>query len=642
MRRRALTVVVTMMVGVFLAIPVTSAGSTGKKSQATDLLGVFGIDETDCSTPVVTGSYFRMIQPGGTETGPYVTNADSSCTDKSYTPLAPGSQGGLSTVAFQGNPDPAFDSLGNGLATKIHEPASFFGVDFACSTNPTDPQAEQETPLPVITSDNSGNLTGQTTAFSCAYNQQYFNQGSPKPDGENPGLTTELSGSYVTATGTYTLEWRSTIVGGPFNNFTGVWHFEGTFKAAPELAFQADNASTGKTVAMGGSLSPASAGEEVKIQTQKRKDGRYQKVDTKSATTDATGAFELDHPPLPAGRYRARAKVGETSSHSSGKSSWDAFRVSGGGSRAAFNTGLLETIFGSDAQEGDALYGIFEITPGKCGEAQGIESGSFFQMTQPGGDPGNGPYVENGDSPCKDKKVSPINPGTDGGLSTSVYQPNPNPAFDNGGNGLAKAIHEPVRFFGVDFACSTNETDPQTKKQTSIPEIVADSSGALSGSTSAYSCAWNGQHFNQGAPKPDGSKPGATSLLTGTYDSATGAYEMEWHSQIVGGPFDKFTGTWHLEGVFKEGSAPSGGSGASPSGSSSGSGGTQQSSEVSGSSSSGSGTTATKSKGKSLAFTGSEIPSRLGVLLILLGMTGIVAEQVARRRRRVMQEELRW
>jgi hypothetical protein len=635
MRQRALTMMVTAAVGMFVAIPALPAA--GGSAQATGLQGVFGIDETDCSTPLVTGSYFRMIQPGGTDAGPFVTNADSACTDKTYTPLAPGTQGGLSTVAYQGNPDPAFDALGNGLADKIHQPSSFFGVDFACSTNAADPQAEADVPLPVIESDGAGNLTGQTTAFSCAYNQQYFNQGSPKPDGETPGLTTDVTGTFVAATGTYTLEWRSTIVGGPFNNFTGIWHFEGTFKAAPKITFKAPNASTGKTIAMSGNMSPGSAGEEVKIQTQKKKkSGGYKKIDTKSATTDASGGFELDHPPLPAGRYRARAKVPETSTHARAKSSWDAFRVSAGSSGALLGSALVKGLFGSKAQTEGALYGLFEITPGQCGQAQGIDSGSYFQMTQPGGDPASGPYVENGDSPCEDKKVSPIKPGTDGGLSTSAYQPNPDPAFDNGGNGQAKAIHEPVKFFGVDFGCSTNETDPQTKDETTIPEIVADAAGALSGDTNAYSCAWNGQHFNQGAPKPDGSKPGSTSLLTGTYDSSTGAYELEWHSQIVGGPFDKFTGTWHLEGTFTEGAAPSGG----PSGGSGG--GTPQSSTVSGATSSASGATGDEVKGKSLAFTGSPIPGRLGEVLILLGASGMVAERIARRRKRLMQQELRW
>jgi hypothetical protein len=33
--------------------------------------------------------------------------------------------------------------------------------------------------------------------------------------------------------GRYTLEWKSLIVGGPFNGFTGRWHLEGTFVPSP-------------------------------------------------------------------------------------------------------------------------------------------------------------------------------------------------------------------------------------------------------------------------------------------------------------------------------------------------------------------------------------------------------------------------
>ena len=61
---------------------------------------------------------------------------------------------------------------------------------------------------------------------------------------------------------------------------------------------------------------------------------------------------------------------------------------------------------------------------------------------------------------------------------------------------------------------------------------------------------WNRQYFNQGSPKPDGSKPGITSPVTGTFDAKTRAFTLEWTSSIVGGPFNGFTGQWHLEGTY--------------------------------------------------------------------------------------------
>ena len=46
---------------------------------------------------------------------------------------------------------------------------------------------------------------------------------------------------------------------------------------------------------------------------------------------------------------------------------------------------------------------------------------------------------------------------------------------------------------------------------------------------------------------------------TGTLDAKTGAFTLTWTSLIVGGPFNGFTGLWHLEGIFQpSAAAPSG------------------------------------------------------------------------------------
>jgi hypothetical protein len=37
----------------------------------------------------------------------------------------------------------------------------------------------------------------------------------------------------------------------------------------------------------------------------------------------------------------------------------------------------------------------------------------------------------------------------------------------------------------------------------------------------------------------------------GTYDRSIHAYSLEWTSHIDGGPFNGFTGMWHLEGTFE-------------------------------------------------------------------------------------------
>jgi hypothetical protein len=199
---------------------------------------------------------------------------------------------------------------------------------------------------------------------------------------------------------------------------------------------------------------------------------------------------------------------------------------------------------GASAAPAD-LVGTFRITPGACASAA---SGSYFRMILPTGNAG-GPFVENADATCGDKTYTLLAPGTDGGLVTGTDQPAPSPGFDSKGNSLAVRVMRPVTFFGVKFSASTNAKDLQSGQATKTPVLRQDG-GKLSGDLSAFAATWNKQAFNQGSPKPDGSSPGNTSAPTGTFDPATGRYSLTWTSQIVGGPFDKFTGLWHLEGTF--------------------------------------------------------------------------------------------
>lgn len=210
---------------------------------------------------------------------------------------------------------------------------------------------------------------------------------------------------------------------------------------------------------------------------------------------------------------------------------------------------MLAGTSGAEARKAKKLVGTFELNPGVC-DATGDVTGSYFKMIQPGGTIEAGPVLPNVDSTCSNKDVTLLEPGSDGGLITGKYQPQPDPPFDAAGNGLADGIHTPTGFFGIEFASSTNETDPQTGEE--VPAITIKVKGSkLSGNTSAYSVAYGNQQFNQGAPKPDGELPGLTQKPTGTYDSKTREFEIEWVSQIVGGPFNDFTGIWHLEGTFK-------------------------------------------------------------------------------------------
>jgi hypothetical protein len=219
---------------------------------------------------------------------------------------------------------------------------------------------------------------------------------------------------------------------------------------------------------------------------------------------------------------------------------------------AALAWGLAPGSSASAAGAATPLAGTFRITPGTC---SGGASGSYFRMILPTGGQ-SGPFIENADSTCPDHTYTLLTPGTDGGLTVGAYQPAPSPGFDGKGNSLAVKVLHPVRFFGVDFSASTNPTDLQTNGAVPAPTAQVDG-GRLTADLRAFDATWNKQSFNQGAPKPDGSKPGNTVSATGTYDAGTGAFTLTWASQIVGGPFNNFTGQWHLVGRFVP-SAPGG------------------------------------------------------------------------------------
>ena len=196
-----------------------------------------------------------------------------------------------------------------------------------------------------------------------------------------------------------------------------------------------------------------------------------------------------------------------------------------------------------------ALVGTFKVTAGACSGS--TVTGSYFRMVQTSGTVAAGPFVPNGDSTCSTTTYSLLSAGTDGGLVTGSYQAQPSDPFDAAGNGIDAKIIQPVKFFAVNFALSSNPTDPVSSAKLPAPSISV-SGGKLSGNLSALNVAWNHQQFNQGAPKPDGSLPGITAAPTGTYNPSTGAYTLDWSSEIVGGPFNGFTGVWHLEGSFSK------------------------------------------------------------------------------------------
>ena len=196
---------------------------------------------------------------------------------------------------------------------------------------------------------------------------------------------------------------------------------------------------------------------------------------------------------------------------------------------------------------GIPLVGLFRITPGAY--SNGRASGSHIRLVLPNGSVENGPYFPNPNS--KGGTYTLIAPGTDGGLRTGSYQQPPTPDFSATGDALANRIMAPQRFAFILYSASTSPKDPQTGIDVPPPSIEVSADGRLSGKLQAVSAEWNKGYFNQGSPKPDGSSPGLTSPVTGTYNADTKAYTLEWTSQVVGGPFNSFSGHWHLEGTFE-------------------------------------------------------------------------------------------
>jgi hypothetical protein len=204
------------------------AGASGGKP----LVGTFKLSAGTCSGYSVGGTYFRMIFPGGSiKSGKFFENPDSLCSNKTYTLALPGTQGGLVTGSYQPNPTPPFNAQGGALASSIVAPQGFTAINFSIATNKKDPQTGKAVPAPSIINTN-GKLSGQTEAWSAAWNKLYFNQGSPKPGGSHPGLTKALTGTYNAKTHAFVLTWTSQVEGGPFNGFTGYWHLTGTFVAS--------------------------------------------------------------------------------------------------------------------------------------------------------------------------------------------------------------------------------------------------------------------------------------------------------------------------------------------------------------------------------------------------------------------------
>jgi hypothetical protein len=211
------------LLGLSLVAGTVALAPVGPTSAATTktLNGTLKLTKGTYRDGKARGTYFRMSNSGG-----WFRNPDSSASNKTYTLGTPGKDGGLATGRFQSHPDPPFDSKGNARANKILKPQSFTSIRFSVAT--IKKQKGSSDTASVTTARVRGNkLTVSLPGYTAEWNRQYFNQGAPKPNGSGSPAT----GTYNSKTKRFAFEWRSKVVGGPFNGFTGFWHFEGKFRA---------------------------------------------------------------------------------------------------------------------------------------------------------------------------------------------------------------------------------------------------------------------------------------------------------------------------------------------------------------------------------------------------------------------------
>ena len=174
----------------------------------------------------------------------------------------------------------------------------------------------------------------------------------------------------------------------------------------------------------------------------------------------------------------------------------------------------------------------FVAVPASAGQLKGtfrISAGSYFRMIYPAAAKSKSKYFSNPYSTDADKTYTLVTGGTGGGLRTGVLQSAPSPAFDAKGDSLAGAIIRPTSFTGINFGLVTLGTAPN----------ISVSAGRLSGQLIGFTAQWNKLSFKQGS-----------SNVSGTYNAKTHAYVLTWTSVISGGPFNGFTGYWHLQGKF--------------------------------------------------------------------------------------------
>ena len=84
----------------------------------------------------------------------------------------------------------------------------------------------------------------------------------------------------------------------------------------------------GKHLTAKGSVTPTSlAGTKVTLTVQRKQGGKWRKVKSLACTIGAKGAYSDTYKPAKKGRYRVRATIAKTATHTAARTKWRTFKV---------------------------------------------------------------------------------------------------------------------------------------------------------------------------------------------------------------------------------------------------------------------------------------------------------------------------
>jgi hypothetical protein len=184
----------------------------------------------------------------------------------------------------------------------------------------------------------------------------------------------------------------------------------------------------------------------------------------------------------------------------------------------------------SPTAQSSRLTGLFKITPGACATGKAKPSGSYLVVISAA----ESKTVPNKQSECQNTAYTLLKPGTDDGLVTGEFQDVPGPAFDKQGDGRADRIVVPTKFGPYRFGIATNTHDQQgaANGAATYPQPEAIVSGSsLRVDLRSLVVTYHGpssstckQAYGVGCWEL------GSENATGTYDAATGAYDINWFS----------------------------------------------------------------------------------------------------------------